>query len=106
MAEIVTKWAAGHIYKDSIVLVKGQFRKTAKLFIAENPLPELNRILGYVGRVSQDTDLLHDTWQEALDALMAVEDHKITVAEGEIADARNLIEKIVSFATEKLQEST
>lgn len=70
MSEQVAKWAAS-IYTSRLYVARVKCRKTAKLFIAERGVGDENLALSFQTNFPHDTDLLHDTEIEALDALDA-----------------------------------
>jgi len=77
MSPIVEKWAAG-FWCDRLYVVKGHFKKTAKQYRREggSHADKMDLALSWGGRFDHDTDLLHDTQKEALDALYGREAQK------------------------------
>jgi hypothetical protein len=70
VSEIVEKWVAG-FWCDRLYVVKGHFKKTAKQYRREggSHADDMDLALKWSSRFDHDTDLLHDTAEEALDAL-------------------------------------
>ena len=70
MSEIVEKWVAG-FWCDRLHVAKGHFKKTKKQYRREggSHADDIDLALGWSSQFSHDTDLLHDSQIEALDAL-------------------------------------
>ncbi len=70
MTKTVEKWAAC-FWCDRLHVAKGRFKKTAKQYRRESGSydDDIAVALGQEDRFSNDTDLLHDTKEGALDAL-------------------------------------
>jgi len=96
MNEVVEKWAAG-FWCDRLHVVKGHFKKTKKQYRREggSHADGMDLALSWTSQFYHDTDILHDTAQEALDALHAREMQKMQKLREkiqQIQDGLNLID--------------
>jgi len=98
MSEVVEKWAAG-IWCDRLCVAKGHFKKTAKQYRREGGAhaDSMDLALGLAARFDHDTDLLHDTPEEALNALHAREMQKIQVMQEKMDKIQDNIRLIDDF---------
>jgi len=70
---VVKKWVAG-FWSDDLIVVKARFNETPKQFalVREDSASyrQAQIALGFTSRViKENQDRLHDTWEEAVDAL-------------------------------------
>jgi len=98
MSEIVTKWAAT-VWCDKVQVAKGHFKQTAKMFVREGGRhhDDLNLALGFVDRVTHQSNLLHDTVEQALDALRRREMRKIHNLQVQLNRVQKQIDLIDDF---------
>ena len=70
MAKVVEKWVAG-IWNDRLYVAKGHFKETKKQLRREggSHADQVDIALHFHHTFPRDTDLLHDTAEDALDAL-------------------------------------
>jgi hypothetical protein len=101
-AKTVEKWAAG-FYSDQLHVAKGHFKETKKQLRREggSHADEVDRALGFGHTYPRDTDLLHDTQEEALDALHAREFAEILILQSKIGRAQSRMNLIDDFEVQK-----
>ena len=88
MSKTVEKWAAG-FWCDRLYVAKGHFKKTKKQYRHEEGSYDNDMVLclAWVSQFNHDTDLLHDTGEEALDALRSRELQAVQVLRDRIKRA-------------------
>jgi hypothetical protein len=98
MARTVEKWVAG-IYDGRLYVAKGHFKETKRQLRREggSHADEVDLALGFGHMYSRDTDLLHDTQEEALDALYSRELKKIRVLRGDVEKIQDHLNMIDDF---------
>lgn len=99
MSKIVVKWAA-RVFGNKVYVGKGEFRETKKLFILEHGSYDLKMAIRYNTQFYHDTKLLHDTAQEAIDALYKRKLEEIRSLRERILTIYEDIHPIVNFKDE------
>ncbi len=98
MSRVVEKWVAG-IYNDRLYVAKGHFKETKKQLRREggSHADKVDIALHFHHTFLRDTDLLHDTAKEALDALRLREMLTIEQAQGKIERIQTRLDLIDDF---------
>ncbi len=98
MSPTVEKWAAG-IWCDRLYVIKGHFKVTPKQYRREGGThsDDMDLALKWRSVFDHDTDLLHDTQAEALEALHSRELREILNLQKGVERAQTRIDLVEEF---------